>query len=52
VAGWISLFASHDPLFRHSIDGVEWLQLLATTTWWILLPLAAGTWRLLHREIR
>ena len=52
VAGWISPFTSHDPLFRHSIDGVEWLQLLATTTWWILLPLAAGTWRLLHREIR
>jgi len=52
VAGWIDPNTSHDPLFWHSIDGVEWLQLLATTTWWILLPLAAGLWRLLHREIR
>jgi hypothetical protein len=52
VAGWIDPGTSHHPLFWHSIDGVEWLQLLATTTWWIALPLAAGTWRLLHREIR
>jgi ABC-type transport system involved in multi-copper enzyme maturation permease subunit len=50
-AGWIDLSASQDPLFRHSLAGVEWLQLLATTVWWILLPLAAGVWRLLHREI-
>jgi hypothetical protein len=27
------------------------LHLLATSSWWILLPLAAGLWRLLHREI-
>ena len=52
VAGWIDLSTSQAPLFDHSIAGVEWLQLLATTTWWILLPLAAGLWRLLHREIK
>ena len=52
VAGWIDLATSQAPLFDHSIAGVEWLQLLATTTWWILLPLAAGLWRLLHREIK
>jgi ABC-2 type transport system permease protein len=52
VAEWIDLTTSQAPLFDHSIAGVEWLQLLATTTWWILLPLAAGLWRLLHREIK
>ena len=52
VAGWIDLTTAQAPLFDHSIAGVEWLQLLATTTWWILLPLAAGLWRLLHREIK
>jgi ABC-2 type transport system permease protein len=52
AAPWIDLSASQDPLYRHSIDGVEWLQLLATTAWWVLLPLAAGLWRLLHREIK
>ena len=51
VAPWIDLATAQDPLFFHSIDGVEWLQLLATSVWWILLPLAAGLWRLLHREI-
>jgi ABC-2 type transport system permease protein len=52
VAEWIDLTTSQAPLFDHSIAGVEWLQLLATTTWWIFLPLAAGLWRLLHREIK
>jgi ABC-type transport system involved in multi-copper enzyme maturation permease subunit len=52
AAAWIDLSTSQDPLFRHSISGVEWLHLLATTTWWILLPMAAGLWRLLHREIK
>jgi ABC-2 type transport system permease protein len=52
VAGWMDLSTSRAPLLDHSIAGVEWLQLLATTTWWILLPLAAGLWRLLHREIK
>ena len=36
---------------RTTISGDEWLQLLATTTRWILLPLVAGLWRLLRREI-
>jgi len=40
------------PLAQHSVSGVQWLHLLATTTWWILLPLAAGLGRLLHREIK
>jgi ABC-type transport system involved in multi-copper enzyme maturation permease subunit len=52
VAGWIDISTSQTPLFDHSIGGVEWLQLLATTTSWVLLPLAAGLWRLLHREIK
>ena len=52
AAGWIDLATSQAPLVDHSIAGVEWLQLLATTTWWITVPLAAGTWRLLHREIK
>ena len=52
VAGWIDISTSQAPLFDHSIAGFEWLQLIATTTSWVLLPLAAGLWRLLHREIK
>ncbi len=51
VAGWLDLASSQEPLLDHSVSGVAWLHLLATTVWWILLPLAAGLWRLLHREI-
>jgi ABC-type transport system involved in multi-copper enzyme maturation permease subunit len=52
AAAWIDISTSQAPLFDHSIHGVDWLQLLVTTTGWILLPLAAGLWRLLHREIK
>jgi ABC-2 type transport system permease protein len=50
IASWIDISTSQAPLFDHSISGVAWLQLLVTTTGWILVPLAAGLWRLLHRE--
>ena len=52
VASWIDISTSQAPLFDHSISGVAWLQLLVTTTGWILASLAAGLWRLLHREIK
>jgi ABC-type transport system involved in multi-copper enzyme maturation permease subunit len=52
VASWIDISTSQAPLFDHSIAGVEWLQLLVTSIGWILIPLAAGLWRLLHREIK
>jgi ABC-2 type transport system permease protein len=52
AAAWIDISTSQSPLFDHSISGVAWLQLLVTTTAWILVPLAAGVWRLLHREIK
>lgn len=52
AAPWIDLGTSQDPLYSHTIDGVEWVQLTATTICWILLPLVAGVWRLLHREIK
>jgi hypothetical protein len=52
VAAWIDISTSQTPLFDHSISGVAWLQLLVTTTGWILVPLAVGLWRLLHREIK
>ena len=52
AAPWIDLAASQNPLLEQAVSGSGWLHLLATTTWWILLPLAAGLWRLLHREIK
>ncbi len=52
AAGWIDLGRSQAPLMDHAIAGIEWLHLLATTTWWLLLPLAAGMVRLLRREIK
>jgi ABC-2 type transport system permease protein len=52
AAGWIDFGTSQEPLLNHTTGGVEWVQLTATTIWWILLPLVAGVWRLLHREIK
>ena len=52
AAPWIDPATSQEPLLEHTVSGSGWLHLLATTTWWILLPLAAGLWRLLHREIK
>jgi ABC-type transport system involved in multi-copper enzyme maturation permease subunit len=52
AAGWIDLGRSQAPLMDHSIAGIEWLHLLATTVLWLLLPLAAGMVRLLRREIK
>jgi ABC-type transport system involved in multi-copper enzyme maturation permease subunit len=52
VAGWIDLATSQQPLVDHNISGVLWLHLLATTVGWIVLPWAAGMWRLLRREIK
>jgi len=52
AAAWIDISTSQAPLFDHTISGVDWLQLLVTTAAWILVPLAAGLWRLLHREIK
>jgi hypothetical protein len=52
AAPWIDLGTSQNPLLDHTIGGVEWLQLAATTAWWILLPLVAGVRRLLRREIK
>ena len=52
AAGWIDLGTSQAPLMDHSIAGIQWLQLLATTVLWLLLPLAAGMVRLLRREIK
>lgn len=52
AAPWIDLARSQDQLLQHTLNGVGWLHLSATTVWWILMPLAAGLWRLLQREIK
>jgi len=53
VAPWIDLGTAQAPLFTTgTVDGEEWLQLLTSSLIWIVLPLAAGTFRLLRREIK
>ncbi len=52
VAAWIDLGTAQGPLFDQSMQGDDWAKLAATTVWWIVLPLAAGVWRLLRSEVK
>jgi ABC-2 type transport system permease protein len=52
AAPWIDLGTAQQPLFDHSMGGDDWSKLAVTTLWWIVLPLAAGVWRLLRSEVK
>lgn len=43
---------SQQPLVDHSVAGEDWLQLLVTTTAWIVLLRVVGTIRLMRREVK
>jgi hypothetical protein len=34
------------------MSGTEWLQLAVTSLWWIWIPLAAGTCRVMRSEVK
>ncbi len=35
----------------HTMAGDDWTRLAVTSLWWMVLPLAAGVWRLLRSKV-
>ncbi len=55
AAPWIDAGTAQGPLF--DFDGSEvtweaWGQILVTSFWWVWIPLAAGTYRVLRTELK
>ena len=50
-ARWLDLAVTSGPLLEGSMTGGDWARLATSVGLWVLLPLAVGTQRLLHREV-
>ena len=51
AAGWLDLTTTMQPLLQGSMTGNQWLRLGTATAVWVLLPLAAGIWRIIRAEV-
>lgn len=49
---WLNLDLVTQPLFAGDMAGRDWAQLATASAVWVLLPLAVGTYRVLHREVK
>lgn len=49
---WLDLNQVTEPLFSGSMTGENWGQLATSFSVWVLLPLAIGSWRVMHREVK
>jgi ABC-2 type transport system permease protein len=52
AAGWLDLTTTMQPLLEGSMTGNQWLRLGTATAVWVLLPLAAGVWRIIRSEVK
>ncbi|MBL0749899.1 hypothetical protein [Nocardioides baculatus] len=52
VGRWLNLDTVTGPLFEGEMAGQDWARLATSAAVWVLLPLAIGTWRVLHREVK
>lgn len=49
---WLDLNQVTEPLFAGSMTGENWGQLATSFGVWVLLPLAIGSYRVMHREVK
>ncbi|EAQ00423.1 hypothetical protein JNB_09629 [Janibacter sp. HTCC2649] len=49
---WFDLNQVTDPLFSGTMTGENWGQLATSFGVWVLLPLAIGSYRVMHREVK
>ncbi len=49
---WLNLDQVLQPLFAGEMAGQDWARLATAGAVWVLLPLAVGTHRVLHREVK
>ena len=52
IGRWLNLDLVTQPLFAGEMGGRDWAQLGTALAVWVLLPLAVGTHRVLHREVK
>lgn len=52
IGQWLNLELVTVPLFAGEMGGKDWAQLATASAAWVLLPLAIGTYRVLHREVK
>lgn len=51
-ARWLELNRTMEPLFTGSLTGEQWAQLGTSVSFWVVLPLAVGIWRLTRAEVK
>ena len=49
---WLDLNQVTEPLFSGTMTGENWGQLVTSSSVWVLLPLAVGSYRVMHREVK
>jgi hypothetical protein len=52
VARWLDMSRSLTPLTDHLMNGTEWARAGTTLALWMVLPVLAGTWRIVRSEVR
>jgi len=52
IAVWLDLNRVVEPLFSGRMAGSDWAHLATGAGFWVVLPLAIGTWRVLTREVK
>jgi hypothetical protein len=52
VAVWLDLNQVTGPLVDGTMNGADWAHLATGVGFWVVLPLAIGTWRVLTREVK
>jgi ABC-type transport system involved in multi-copper enzyme maturation permease subunit len=52
AAEWVDINTASIPLSAHDADGGDWARLAVAALIWVVLPMAIGWFRLLHRELK
>ncbi len=52
AAAWLNFSQTTAPLVEGQMTGQHSAQLITATALWVLLPIAAGTWRIVRREVK
>jgi ABC-type transport system involved in multi-copper enzyme maturation permease subunit len=52
IATWVDINTASLPLQEHTADAGDWGRLAVASLIWIVVPLALGWFRLLHRELK
>jgi hypothetical protein len=49
---WVDFSFNQNRMYDANFTGQDWVQLATTGTFWLLLPLAFGLWRVMRAEVK